>query len=68
MGGPAIDVSRLGLTVQCIPELAGLLRLSPQLETLHVDGNAIGGEGVTILAATMKEHQCLTSLAQALLS
>lgn len=56
-GRAAVDLSSVGLTARCVGDVADLVRLSPQLERLHVDGNAIGSEGVTMLAAAMKEHR-----------
>jgi Ran GTPase-activating protein (RanGAP) involved in mRNA processing and transport len=57
-----LDISNTGITAKCMDEVAILLRLCPQMETLQVDGNKIGTEGVTVLAATIKENQSLTSL------
>eukprot|EP01001_Neometanema_parovale_P009460 NODE_569_length_2304_cov_82.684548_g541_i0.p1 GENE.NODE_569_length_2304_cov_82.684548_g541_i0~~NODE_569_length_2304_cov_82.684548_g541_i0.p1 ORF type:complete len:697 (-),score=149.80 NODE_569_length_2304_cov_82.684548_g541_i0:114-2204(-) len=57
-----MDLSNVGITYKTMDEVAHLLRLCPCLETLQVDGNPIGCEGVTLLAATVKENQSLTSL------
>uniref|UniRef100_A0A7S1HX88 EF-hand domain-containing protein n=1 Tax=Eutreptiella gymnastica TaxID=73025 RepID=A0A7S1HX88_9EUGL len=57
-----LDIANTEITAKSMDELAYLLGVCPDLETLQVDGNTIGFEGINLLAGTIKENQSLTSL------
>ena len=46
-----LDIANTGITANTMDELAHLLGVCPELETLQVDGNTIGFEGINLLGA-----------------
>jgi Ran GTPase-activating protein (RanGAP) involved in mRNA processing and transport len=57
-----LKLNYCGLTLQCAAALAGLIRDSRALESLHVSMNQLGARGVAVLAAALQPSVSLRTL------